>query len=97
MLNCEDIKSLISPASADECKFSRMTNCDYRHLTYKESIEYIHGLLEKHNRKVIPICVEWFIKSRWAVMMMNNNRLGKVTYKCSMYYIKVVPSWRREG
>ena len=72
---------------ADDCKFSRMTNCDYRHHTYKENIEYIHGLPGKHDRRVIPISVEWFIKSWWAVMMMNNKRLGQVTYKCSMYYI----------
>ena len=81
VLNCDDIKNILSTASvrlawrkqrkssgfldAEECKFSVMTNKNYRHHAYREYVEYIHGLLGKHNRKVIPSCVVWYIRGRW--------------------------------
>ena len=42
-----------------------MTNKTYRYHAYREYIKYIHGLLEKNNRRVIPSCVMWYIGSKW--------------------------------
>ena len=77
MLYCEDTKNASvrhawqtkSKASgfldAEACTLSILTNKNYRHHAYREYIEYIHGLLGKRYRKVIPSFAVWYIKSRW--------------------------------
>ena len=83
MLNCEDIKTVLRPASVrlvwrkqrkasgifeaedEEWTLSMMTKKNYRRHAYREYIEYIHGLLEKRYRKVIPSSVVWYIVSGW--------------------------------
>ena len=45
--------------------FHNMTNINYRHHTYKSYIDYMHGLLGRYNRKVIPACVVGMIRQIW--------------------------------
>lgn len=45
--------------------FTNMSNKNYRHHAYRLYIDYIYGLLGRHNRKVVPACIVAQIRERW--------------------------------
>lgn len=80
LLNCEDIQHAIGKVnvrcswmdqrrfagfSGPALAFSTMTNRNYRQNAYRQYIHYIHGLLGRHVRKVIPACIVNHIRTTW--------------------------------
>lgn len=49
----------------DELLFSNMTHRNYRYHAYRNYIDFVHGYLGKHHRKVIPACVVTHIRQKW--------------------------------
>lgn len=45
--------------------FQCMTNKNYRYHAYRSYIDYIHGYLGPHNRRVVPACVVTYIRTKW--------------------------------
>lgn len=81
ILNCEEIVHVLSLLNVqiswlrhrrffghtgDALLFTNITdNKTYRYHAYRCYIDYIHGLLGKYNRKVIPSCIVNHIRTRW--------------------------------
>lgn len=45
--------------------FCHMTNLHYRYFAYRSYIDFLHGYLGRHNRRVIPACVVAYIRATW--------------------------------
>ena len=51
--------------TGDALLFTNMDNSNYRFHAYRNYIDFVHGYLGRHNRRVIPACVVAHIRTKW--------------------------------
>lgn len=49
----------------DALSFDNMDNNNYRYHAYRNYVKYIHGLLGRFQRKVVPACIVKVIRDTW--------------------------------